>query len=837
MTRAPAASARAARRTAPAVTAAAALAALASALPAAAAPSPGPDAAHGAQGVKAIDTGDPDLALREGAHLATPKVLPLEAPRLAIDLLVESVPPGQAPGPQPGTPATRTPATPGTRPGRQDHETDSTPTPGAESTQDTPSRPATDPATSRPAEDVPAAAQEPSALTGLIGGGYLAAAAVTAALALRRTRRNRTTPPAAPATANTPADTDAPDAQAADTAATGRLDIALRALAHHARQAGQPLPGLRAARIIGDTIEVLPDDAAVPPAGFATGADGWWVLPAGADQAAAGTGSDAVGAPYPALTAIGTTADGSLLLLDLARHPVIALDGDTDAVLAACRSLLLEHALSPCAGTARLITAGFAQDLAPLLPTARITATNDLDDALHELSEHLLEAAQLPSPEQQPCLLISTRPLDPQAAARLTALLAAPGRPPITVIASAGSTGEVFPDALVLDAAADEAQHVEAVGCDVVLQRIDDDAYQHVIRTLEARASTSSDPSNLPSATTRTTGRTPAPPSAGSDSASGAPADAVSSSVHPSHHPDQGVGTGADTSAGGVFPSLLAAASTRTPQPRRRPSPTTSADPGNSGPGAQPGRTGDPYAPEIRVLGPLEVDRVPDTGHGPRAAQLAALLYFHPHHNADTLCTAMDPHHAWGISTLNARLNGLRRHLGDAPDNTPYVPRRRHGDDPYRLHPAIRCDHTRFQHLTHHAHNRGPDALPDLEHALTLVRGRPFGDRPPAWAEPLQQQMTTAIADTAHLVATHRTTPGPRQNLTAARHAVTTALEAGAHSERLYRTWMTIEHLDHNHAALHTVIDRLQHHSRQLGTPLEPETEHLIQQLLTPTRP
>ncbi|WP_308429432.1 hypothetical protein [Streptomyces albiflavescens] len=38
------------------------------------------------------------------------------------------------------------------------------------------------------------------------------------------------------------------------------------------------------------------------------------------------------------------------------------------------------------------------------------------------------------------------------------------------------------------------------------------------------------------------------------------------------------------------------------------------------------GEAHDLHAPEIRVLGPVEVTGVSSTGHGPRSAQLAALL-------------------------------------------------------------------------------------------------------------------------------------------------------------------------------------------------------------------
>ncbi|MFG6299351.1 hypothetical protein [Streptomyces rochei] len=70
---------------------------------------------------------------------------------------------------------------------------------------------------------------------------------------------------------------------------------------------------------------------------------------------------------------------------------------------------------------------------------------------------------------------------------------------------------------------------------------------------------------------------------------------------------------------------------------------------------------------------------VAGTGHGFRLAQLATLLFFRPGRSAETLCADMDPANPWSLSTLNARMQGLRRSLGSDPDGDPYVPRRKSG--------------------------------------------------------------------------------------------------------------------------------------------------------------
>jgi hypothetical protein len=238
------------------------------------------------------------------------------------------------------------------------------------------------------------------------------------------------------------------------------------------------------------------------------------------------------------------------------------------------------------------------------------------------------------------------------------------------------------------------------------------------------------------------------------------------------------------------------------------------------------------HAPEIRVLGPVEVTGVDSTGHGPRMAQLAALLYFRPGRSADVLCADMDPVSPWSTSTLNARMQGLRSSLGSDSSGNLYVPRRKAGEDPYRLAPGVRCDWTRFLQLVERALPLGTSGLTDLEKALALVRGKPFGGRPLPWAEPYTQEMITRIIDVAHTVATYRIPAGPHHDLSAARQAVATGLDVDPTAELLYRDWMRLEFARGNRSGLHTAITRVQQVNRDLDCSLEMETSQLINELL-----
>ncbi|MFI6341409.1 bacterial transcriptional activator domain-containing protein [Streptomyces sp. NPDC050535] len=181
-------------------------------------------------------------------------------------------------------------------------------------------------------------------------------------------------------------------------------------------------------------------------------------------------------------------------------------------------------------------------------------------------------------------------------------------------------------------------------------------------------------------------------------------------------------------------------------------------------------------------------------------------------------------------------MRGPRRALGNDPTRHAYVPRRRSsGEDPHQLAASVRCDWTRFVEFAECALSHGLAALPDLERALGLVQGRPFGSRPLPWAEPHQQEMITRIIDVAHTIATHRTPPGPHHDLTAARHAITTGLSADDSAELLYRDWICIEHAAGNRPELHAAITRIQQINRALDCYLESETEQLTHALLRPT--
>lgn len=719
---------------------------------------------------------------------------------------------------------------------------------------------ASSPATTASEPPATAPASSPLSLRSVFGAGALLAAAITGALALRRTlQRRRRKPGEKIAIAPETSTAEAGLAAVAEPGGTARLDVALRTLAHHLSQQQEdpalPPPPLRAARIGTRSVEVLPENLAQEPqTPFTAGEDSWWALPYDAVLLDEETARE-VPAPYPGLVTIGSTETDGLLLLNLAHVPALLLDGNPVHITEVCTSLALEIGMSPWASDVEVVTIGFGEDLPQLLPTTRIAHMRKATHALRDLSERLLEAHQMPETQHQPYLLLCASSLDADTAWQFADVIDKSGTVPVTLIAPASSAASHFPDAEILNASLSEPQNLDHAGTAITVQRLEHAAYVQITTALKVSGQ-------------------PPHPAEGPwqevpDEPDGMrqPEQAASQeSIAPTATATRPSPTAVTDVSGEVFPALLAA-TTDPSGLRLLPAATTSAEAGDE-PGsdleAAPPATGqtpagekatedddredsaeddtmpeaeecqahDLHAPEIRVLGPVEVTGVDSTGHGPRMAQLAALLFFRHGRSADALCADMDPVSPWSSSTLNARLQGLRRSLGNDPAGNPYVPRRRSGDDPYRLAPGVRCDWSRFLQLAERALPLGPSGLTDLEKALTLVRGRPFGGKPLPWAEPNQQEMITRIIDVAHTVATYRTPAGPHHDLSAARQAIATALDVDDTAELLYRDWLRIEHSAGNRQGLHTAITRVQQVNRSLDCSLEMETEALIHELL-----
>ncbi|RCH59644.1 LysM peptidoglycan-binding domain-containing protein [Streptomyces sp. SDr-06] len=783
-----------------------------------------------------------------------------------------TIPPPHTPTP-PQPPATDHPTPPFKPPAPSSpHDTPQPPTPTAPPPTPTPTPSQPDPSISAPATPSPSHPHTPPPappatdhveqsghgiqLTTVAGAFALLAAAVTSALTLRRIlQRRRRAPGETIAIAEDTSPAAAQLAEAAAPTLVDELDLALRTLAHHAQTDQRPLPVVRAARLTQQTLQLLPaEDNTEPQAPFVKGEGGWWALPStatllNAEEAAA------VPAPCPALTTIGATEDGSVVLLNLAHTRVLLLDGVVEHNREVCTSIALELGMSPWAEHLEIVTLGFGDELPQLLPTTRIAHKREPAHAIHDLADWMLTTHQQPHTTDQPYLLLCATELDHDTAWQLAEALDKAGDLPVILVAPAAPIGRHFPDAPVLNASSSAFQDLEEIGLAVRLQRLAEPAFQQIAAELR----TSAQPPHPAQGPWQ---NTPSEPQHGDHSTEPSPAadHDANAEDEPENDPNvkakpEGQGHGmhaAGASAGlGAFPALITATTSPsalplTPTPTPTPSSRTRGasappDPEPSTPGPSLMKpvqdkgdqdADDPDVPQIRVLGPVHVPGVAGSGHGPRIAQLAALLYFKPGRTADTLCADMDPLNPWSKKTLDSRLGDLRRCLGDDPHGNPYVPRRTTRDDPYHLSPHISCDWTTFHHRAEHALTHGPTAIDDLERALALVRGTPFGTNPPPWALPHQQEMITKIIDVAHTIITWRTASGPLHDLTAARQAVATALDVDPTAEIIYRAWLRVEQAAGNRPGLFTAATRIQHISRESHCPLDPETEHLIESLL-----
>ncbi|MFD0332174.1 hypothetical protein ACFQZC_38235 [Streptacidiphilus monticola] len=206
-------------------------------------------------------------------------------------------------------------------------------------------------------------------------------------------------------------------------------------------------------------------------------------------------------------------------------------------------------------------------------------------------------------------------------------------------------------------------------------------------------------------------------------------------------------------------------------------------------------------APQLQLLGPLQIQGGAGLGssaRGRRMAELAAYLLLHPHHSRDTAAQAMSPEAPWTYGTISSRLSELRQELGTAADGQARVGRTTMTGLLPVLH-DVRCDWHTFQRLAKRGLAADAHGVTDLEEALALVRGRPFEGTLASWAAPVQQEMISRIIDVAHTVAHHRTRGGFYDH---ARKAVTLGLAIEPAAELLIRDWIVLEMNAGNRAAL-----------------------------------
>jgi hypothetical protein len=246
-------------------------------------------------------------------------------------------------------------------------------------------------------------------------------------------------------------------------------------------------------------------------------------------------------------------------------------------------------------------------------------------------------------------------------------------------------------------------------------------------------------------------------------------------------------------------------------------------------------------APVVRLFGPVTVvgaagpepvvvkDGRAVANHLGRATALVAFLACTPQGaTTEQVGVALSPVRRLSPATIWSLASRTRKWLGNAPDGVPYYPRTPDAGA-HRLHPAVRTDWSRWLELV------GDDAATTptdrLVDALELVSGRPFdgvAERHYAWAEPIRQEMASAVIDVAHEVSRRALTNG---DAATARRAARVGRSIDPGNELLWRDALRAEYIAGNREAQRRLVDQLLALADDLDTDLEPETEQLLAEL------
>ncbi|GAA2349511.1 hypothetical protein OKJ48_02735 [Streptomyces kunmingensis] len=608
-----------------------------------------------------------------------------------------------------------------------------------------------------------------------------------------------------------------------------RLRAALRLLAQNTDTAVPP--DLRAARITADSIQVLPDDITAPiQPPFTSVRATWWTLPhtmelPDIDETEAGD------PPYASMVTLGATSTGELLLVNLAAWQVLLVDGAHEERAQVMAAMATELAIGPYADYVEVMTCGMGS-MAADLRTLGVHYLADPCIAAREFTERVLDAHQNPDDRGFPYVVLCAAEVEEDVLWQLAQSLERAHQLTPCVLVLPADAATVFTDAETVDATTDTEQRVDALGADLILQRLHTASLAELARAARQAQRPADDPEGIwehvppeptpvPGPTQRLLANAPAPQDT----------HATDDTALPAHTPD----TSPSAASHPVMFQALLAASGDPGQTQVRPVPVDDAAQEETGqqigpkfripvlhaltagarvppvPETSDHRTVNdavPHnaAPRLHVLGTPQMNHLPAGPMSPRLTELAAHLILKPDSSPDRLCEDLGDAEPWSPRTLSTRLRDLRTALGKTPDGTSYVPHRPGKTAPYAVSDAVQCDWTDFQRLSALGLSRGPEGLPYLERALALVDGIPLGTHPASWMTGVRTRMQADITNVAHTVATYRTQDGPHQDLPSARTACRTGLTVDSYCEWLHRALMRTEAAAGNHTGLRAAI-------------------------------
>jgi len=627
-----------------------------------------------------------------------------------------------------------------------------------------------------------------------------------------------------------------------DPTGLARVDQALRSLSVLLAELDQPLPALRVARLVDEDLELYLDGTTVLPAPFlATGDPTIWTLPADAPLLSVAE-LDQVAAPYPSLITLGHDLDDAHVLLDLEHAAALAVDGDPTASVAVLAAIAAELATSHWADDLQVTVVGCLAQLPDAIGTGRVRHVETLaqvlpalerraatirefmaDSGLPDLQHARSAANQRPhSGAWYPEILLLGGPVDPTERTRLEDLLQDLPRVSLAAVTAADSTPAEW--TLTLDPTDDGPDGVAVLrplNFALRPQRLSAADLDQLLGLLAAADLPCQDlPREDPAAPVLIV-EEPSLADLGAHLVSRTSIHLVLEPEPEPPAPKEPEATVADSTAAQVAVAPV--------EPRQADTVEAFGEP------ARPVEPGGEPAPLVQVLGPVTVLHArgrlePDRRN--QLTEIAAFIALHPGLDHTHLDEAKWPGARNLTNTRNSAVSKLRRWLGTAADGTEHLPDAAAG---YRLHPDVRSDwHLWLELLPNGPAGASTEALAD---ALGLVKGQPFAGvnkRTYAWSERGKQEMISAIGDAAHELARRALLAG---DATLARQAAAAGLQADPGAELLWRDALRAEWLAGDLAGLNSTADRLIDLASKLGDDLEPETDSLLEELLSRATP
>jgi DNA-binding SARP family transcriptional activator len=616
-----------------------------------------------------------------------------------------------------------------------------------------------------------------------IGFGLLGAGLLCALVRLRRVQqRHRRFGRRIPLPTGDLAQVEQALAASRDPDAPWFVDRALRLLTGLLRDTG-PMPPILGAVLRAEALEFILDGEAAAPAPFTNAAPDRWLL-ARDDETTRIALADAKDelAALPCLVTIGADAEGVVLLnLDAGRP--IALDGDPVVATELATAIALELASAPWNETLELIDIGVGTEQ---VGRGRCTTASSIDEVLPLLrahlksvrSEHIDGATMTPS-------LVATEPRThwalistrPISPAEQANLTAEIGDPGYVGIAIV-APGSLQEASWRLVATSDGQLEVPPLGRQVQAQRVSTTHLAGIAALLGLAARRGDVASDTPPYGT----------------------------IAPS-----------GSSSTGEVPKLEV--------------PTTVLlDEESVEPSVEPRAQATPLATvEVGVLGPLEIRGLAAAPQRSKATELIAWLVLHNRHGStDEVATAL-----WLMGASEGSQHNViwdaRRALGEDADGNSLLVR----EGGLKLSPLVTSDWARFRELA---------ACDDRETrvaALSLVRGKPFGDVDWPWSmvEGLAATMEAEVCDLASSIGEQALLDG---DASLAARAAEQGILASPYDERLYRLLMRASDALGNPAGIRSAMGRLAAVLEDDVEPLEsvhPETRALYEALMRRRHP